>query len=335
MSKAPSLGLAALFVLLGACGGAPAEPATPSSPAAAGAPAHGATSAATPAAATPSAERPYTVLVTADRVKAMMGDAKTVVVDVRSPEDYAKGHIPGAINLHGELWRTPSAKGGKPSHDLFTKADGSIDTAKYDALLGGAGIANDSKVVVYGNHSGKADGSVPAVVLLALGHKDVMFLDGVGLDQWKAAGQPLSTDAKKLAAATYKSAPANLIVGLDHVKKHVAAKDAVLLDTRSAGEFTGTDPRDNKKAGHIPGAVNVNYEDLLGKDKTTVNAAQARTLLTSKGVTPDKKVVLYCQTGTRASHSVLVLRELGYTNVSLYDGSFQEWGNREDTAVEK
>ncbi len=152
MSKAPSLGLAALFVLVGACGGAPAEPATPSSPAAAGAPAHGATPAATPAAATPSAERPYTVIVTADRVKAMMGDAKTVVVDVRSPEDYAKGHIPGAINLHGELWRTPSAKGGKPSHDLFTKADGSIDTAKYDALLGGAGIANDSKVVVYGNH---------------------------------------------------------------------------------------------------------------------------------------------------------------------------------------
>jgi thiosulfate/3-mercaptopyruvate sulfurtransferase len=303
--------------------------------------------AATPAAASAPASTPasavtatnnnsYRAILTIDRLKGFMTDPNVVLVDVRSPDDYAKGHIPGAINLHGDLWRTPAQKAGKPSHDIFTRPDGSIDSARYEALLGGAGIATDSKVIVYGNHSGKADGSVPAVVLLALGHKEVGFVDGVGLERWKAAGNAVSTEPKKLASTTYHAQVLpNFVWNLEQVRQHVKNNDVVFVDARSAGEYTGTDARDNKHPGRLPGAVNVNYEDLLTKDKTTVAPAEARAILTNHGVTPAKKIVVYCQTGTRAAHEIMVMRELGYSNVSVYDGSWQEWGNRDDTPVER
>lgn len=331
--------VAGLFVV--ACGAASSE--TAPSSAAAPPPASSAP-VVTPASAPSHAARAnddananrYRSLIGVARTKAAMSDPNVVLVDVRSADDYAKGHIPGAINLPGDVWRTPVQKPGKPSHDIFTKPDGSIDVARYEALLGGAGIGNDSKVIVYGNHGGKADGSVPAMVLLALGHKDVAFLDGIGLERWKAAGNPVSTEPHKLAPAHYKAQPsASFVWNTEQVKQFVHHQDVVFVDARTPAEYAGTDARDNRRTGHVPGAVNVNYEDLLTKDKETLPPAEARRVLLEHGITPDKKVVVYCQTGTRAAHDVMVMRDLGYGNVSVYDGSWQEWGNRDDTPIDK
>lgn len=274
---------------------------------------------------------------TADDLKQRIGEPNLLIIDVRSEKEYAEGHIPGAINLPGSKWRTPSAKPDKgASQDVFLTASGEPDVAKYEKLLGGAGVTNEHTVVIYGSHAGKADGSVPAAILQWLGHDEVAFLDGVGIDRWKAAGGELSTEATTLEPATYKADPEGDVVWhLDEVLEHIGKPGVVFFDTRSPKEFSGEDLRDNKRGGHIPGAVLFNYEDMMSKDtREVLPPAQLQQELTKRGIDKDETVVLYCQTATRTTLPQIALRELGYKDVVVYDASWQEYGNRDDTPVE-
>ena len=103
----------------------------------------------------------------------------------------------------------------------------------------------------------------------------------------------------------------------------------VVLDTRSAAEFTGRDVR-ARRGGHIPGAVNVEWTRNLAGDGTFKPLTELRAMYTAVGVTPDKTVVTYCQTHHRAAHTYFVLRLLGYPRVTGYDRSWAEWGERTD-----
>lgn len=275
---------------------------------------------------------------TVDDLKAHQGGAGLVIVDVRAAKDYAAGHIPGAINVPGNQWRTAATKGseGKSSQDIYVTADGKPDVAKYEALLGQAGIRNDHQVVVYGSHAGKADGSVPAAILQWLGHEKVAFLDGVGVERWTAAGGTLATEPNTLPPSGYKARPSgDQVWSLPQVLAHLGKRDVVFFDTRSPAEFNGEDLRDNRRGGRIPGAVLLNYEDLLSKEtKEVVSPAEVQAKLDERGIAKDKTVVLYCQTATRTSLPQIALRDLGYENVVVYDASWHEYGNRDDTPVE-
>ncbi len=275
--------------------------------------------------------------LTAPQVHERLSDPALVIIDVRKPDEHANGHIPGAINIPGGKWRTPDVKPGEgASQDLFRQADGKTpDVAKYEKLLGDAGLTRDKKIVVYGNHAGRADGTVPAMILSWLGHEDVAFLDGVGMSEWYAAGYEDSKEQRTLPLATYKASPRpGFVWNLEDVLKNLGNKDVVFYDTRSPREFSGEDTRGNKRGGHIPGAVLYNCEDFLTKDrKTVLPRPEVQQKLAERNITPDKKVVLYCQTATRVSLPALALRDLGYEDVVIYDGSMFEYANRDDTPI--
>lgn len=260
-----------------------------------------------------------------------------VLIDARKPGDYAKGHLPGAINLPPQKWRTPKVKIGEGrSQYIFRNDDGSPDIARYEQMLGDAGITRETPVVVYGNHAGKSDGSVPAMILDMLGQERVWFLDGVGARRWADAGYVLSTrPAAERNPTRYHAQPKNGVVWtLNTVISHLGDDDVLFYDTRSPAEYHGTDDRPNARKGRIPGAVLCNYEKMLTDDKTTVSSEKAKALLEERGITPDKTVVLYCQTATRVSLPYLMLKDLGYEDVRVYDASWFEYGNTPGTPIE-
>lgn len=276
--------------------------------------------------------------VTVEQLKAKL-DAKSqdlVVVDARSADEYRRGHIPGAISLPGKDWRTPSTPAGQgQSQYIFRTSEGAPDVARYERFLGEAGIDPQDEVIVYGNHAGKTDGSVPALLLDWLGHEKVAFLDGVGIEEWKLAGNALSTQEVKLQPTTYTAKPKEGYVWLlNDVLENLKDPDVVFYDTRNRNEYLGKDLRDNRFGGHIPGAVLVDYAELLDwNTKRVVPVEKAKEILQKNGLTPDKHLVLYCQTATRVSLPALVLRDLGYSKVSIYDGSWHEYGNLETTPI--
>jgi thiosulfate/3-mercaptopyruvate sulfurtransferase len=286
----------------------------------------------------PAAPQSWKSFITPQQLQERLSDPALVIIDVRKSDEYAEAHIPGAINIPGGKWRTPDLKPGQPgsSQDLFLQADGrTLDVAKYEKLLGDAGVTPEHKVVVYGSHAGKGDGSVPAMILTALGHEDVAFLDGMGLSEWYAAGYPASTEPRTLPRAQYKASPKpGFVWNLQDVLGNLKSKDVVFYDTRAPKEFSGEDTKGNKRGGHIPGAVLCNYEDFLTNDrKTVLPPADVQRKLADLNITPDKKVVLYCQTATRVSLPALALKDLGYSDVVIYDASMFEYANRDDTPL--
>lgn len=291
-----------------------------------------------PSATTPRKELiPWNSLISATRLSERLKFGNTIVVDVRSAGEYSRGHLPGALNLPADNWRTPAiaAPGPGSSQDIFRLADGKPDVTRYEKLLGAAGITRNDQVVICGNHGGRADGSVPAMILHWLGHEHLAFLDGVGTHQWEKTGNPLSAKPENRPPAIYVARPIpKYIWNLEDVLANLRSPEVLFLDTRSPEEYAGSNLMGNRRGGHIPGAINLDYVELLqAPEQTAVSRDKAASLLKQRGVTPDKTVVLYCQTATRVSLLALMLRDLGFTKVAIYDASWFEYGNLEHTPV--
>jgi ferredoxin-nitrite reductase len=229
-------------------------------------------------------------------------------VDVREADAFESvGHVPGARNVPFESVRNPA--GGTAGH--------LPDPEAFAAVLEDAGIASDDDVVAYDD----GPGVYAARVLLtaeALGHQGSLFLLEGGYDAWRGVREtetgpaPEPEDDRPAYAATEPGAP---IVDKATVEAAREDDDAVLVDTRSRAEF---------ESASIPGAVHLGWEAMLDDGRLRPRA-EIEELLAERGIDPDRRIVLYCNTARRLSHTYAVLSHLGYEDVAAYEGSLTEW----------
>jgi thiosulfate/3-mercaptopyruvate sulfurtransferase len=254
-----------------------------------------------------------------------LDDPGVVVVQVgRDRAAYEEGHIPGARFL--ELSRLVVERDGVPNE---LPAVAALDSA-FEAV----GVGDDARVVLYGDMGGLSAARA-FFTLEYLGHSRVSLLDG-GLEQWRAEGRPVTTEAPAVEAATLTPRPRpELVVDAAWVRARLEEPGVALVDARPPAQYTGEEAGEGiARGGHIPGAGNFFWRDALVSEERPVlkdrDALRAR--FAEAGVDEGDVVVAYCRTGVMASLTYFVARYLGY-EARIYDGSFIEWSRRGDLPV--
>jgi len=270
----------------------------------------------------PAAAAPAPLLVDAVWLEAHLGDGNLRIVDmVTERNDYRRGHIPGAVYLNVDDARVKVPAGG---YRLPTAEEGA-------RLVSDLGIGPDTHVVIY-DDSGGLHAARLFFTLDTLGHHAVSLLDG-GIQAWRRAKLLVTSEVRRVARTDYRPArEPERVASAEWVRDRLSDPTLVLVDTRSPAEYAGKDVR-ARRGGHIPGAINIEWEQNLRPDGTFRSADELRAMYAAQAVTPDKTVVTYCQTHHRAAHTYFVLRLLGYPRLVGYDRSWSEWGNRDDLPI--
>jgi thiosulfate/3-mercaptopyruvate sulfurtransferase len=255
-------------------------------------------------------------------LKDRLSDPQLVLMDMRPPEAYSNGHIPGAR-----------------SFDIFGIS--LIDTRPepleaflwmIEHLIQAKGVTNDSKVVVYDDIAGMRSARL-FWFLEFFGHNEVHMLNG-GFNAWRDAALPITQQASVPTGGNFKmKARADRIATADDVLKKLHTSSAVIVDTRSDAEYTGQLAR-AKRGGAIPGAVHLEWTNNLDAKGFFKSADELKEMYAGRRITPDKEVIPHCQGAYRSAHTYLALRLIGYPNVRNYLGSWGEWGNRLDLPIE-
>lgn len=271
-------------------------------------------------------------VVSADWLQAEFGKPDLRVLDASfylpaqkrdANAEYAAGHIPGAIRFDQDKIADHSTNLPHtiPSPDYFAEEAGRL------------GISENDRIVVY---DGIGMFASPRVWWLfrVMGAKNVFVLDG-GLDGWKAEGRPLETEVPNYASASFKTNyDAGRVVHLDQMRDIVASAALQIADARSAGRFAAAEPepRAGMRSGHMPGARSL-PSGIFANQGRFKSLPELKQTIEDAGIDLTKPVVTSCGSGITAAIITLALESLGHTDNKLYDGSWSEWGSREDTPV--
>lgn len=247
-------------------------------------------------------------------------ESDIVVIDARGQEAYDKGHFENALCL------SPS--------DLVVDKPVKATLApkvKVERVLSALGIDNDDTLYIYDDNGGVSAGRV-WWTLKVYGHENIMIVNG-GAEGLLHAGLQATKKAPTLDPSTYVAKDANheLIADYDMVKAVSEDENSTvkIIDVRSIAEY---------EAGNIPGAVLYPHTKNLYNDGTFMSARDTFIFYNDKGIKRDDELILYCKSSFRATQTVAVLQEAGYTNVKVYDGAWLEWsskGGPTESQVEK
>lgn len=251
-----------------------------------------------------------------------------IILDVRSTKEYLQGHIPRAISI-GDL----GAVLRDPNREDY------IDLAEITAIFNQAGLDVQKEIITYGAR-GNPYAYFGLFTIQYFGGKQAkVFHDGI--DGWVDAGLPIEKTPSTLNPVAVKLVPQpQLVVTNEEMRKRYNNPSVQVIDARTVNEYKGNDIR-AIRGGHIPGAVSIPYEQnwkdpqtgaKLAKKEVKTNAGMA---LKERGelnqlyskFDPNKETVVYCQSGVRASETAVVLQNLGFKNVKVYDSSWLGWAS--------
>ena len=263
------------------------------------------------------------ILVTPKWVNDHKSDADVRILQVNSLKfDYDNEHVSGAGYLWPG-WLAPDSPQGAMNYPELSKATEIVESL---------GISNASHVVLYFIRS---EVSATARIFLTFENLGmagrVSIMDG-GLEAWKKEGLPLTREVPTFKKGSFKAKNLGLLVDKNYVLNNLKSETVTIVDARATRFYDG-EPTGNPRDGHIAGAKNIQYTDMVDQTNIFKPVDQLQNYFTP--VVPDKskEIVAYCFIGQTASVVYLSARILGYP-VKLYDGSMQEWSRIPELPME-
>ena len=252
----------------------------------------------------------------AEKYAAYLGKDQVTIVDMQSAEDYAAGHVAGAVNITQE-----DIVINIPVKNMLTSKN------KLQKLLSERGIGNGTTLVVYDDN--RMNAARFFWTMLMYGSQNVVVVDG-GLAALKAAGNTLTAALPEIVPADYVAGEKDTawLATAEDVLSQVNEpdKNTILLDVRTDAEY--------QTSGKIPSSVMWDYADNFYKDGTFKTIETTRINYLNQGIRPENNIILYCQTSMRAAPVFLRLYDAGYRNLKIYDGAYLEWSSNPNYPID-
>ncbi len=262
------------------------------------------------------------LLIEPEDLHSIIDNPRLLIIDLSSDAHYLDGHIKGAIFLPFKalMAGTPPAPGKLP------------DITHLEHVFSQLGLTPETHIVAYDDEGGGWAGRL-IWTLDVIGHTQYSYLNG-GREAWAESGFDFETTLNAPTATQYTvNIDRTPIAEIDDILPHIENDSITVWDARSPAEYKGEKVL-AQKGGHIPGAINIEWTDLMDKENQRRIRSDAKEYLASKGITGDKPIITHCQSHHRSAFTYLVGKVLGMS-IRGYHGSWSEWGNHPNTPTEK